>query len=41
METLKNYTSELIYKTETDSQTWQTNMINKGERGGHKFGVRD
>ena len=26
-------TNELIYTTETDSQTQETNMINKGERG--------
>ena len=26
MQNLKNDTNELIYKTETDSQTWKTNL---------------
>ena len=29
----KKNTSELIYKTEIDSQTLKTNMVIKGERG--------
>ena len=38
---LKNYTNELIYKTETDSQTKKTNMVTKGKRweGRDKLGV--
>ena len=28
---LKNNTNELIYKTETDSQTQETNMVTKGK----------
>ena len=31
---LKYDISELIYKTETDSQTWKTNMIIEGEGRG-------
>ena len=32
---LKNYPNELIYKTETDSQTWKTNLqLSKGKEGG-------
>ena len=31
---LKNNTNELIYKTETDSQTKKTNIATKGERIG-------
>ena len=40
---LKNGTSELIYKTETDSQTQETNLwLPKGkERTGDKLGVWD
>ena len=30
--TLKNNTNERIYKTETDSQTWKTDVITKEER---------
>ena len=30
---LKNGTDELIYKTETDSQTQKTNMVMEGEAG--------
>jgi len=30
---LKNDTNNLIYKTETDSQTQKTNMVTKQERG--------
>ena len=30
---LKYDINELIYKTETDSQTWKPNMIIEGERG--------
>ena len=33
MSNLKKKTSELIYKTEMDSQTLKTNMVIKGERG--------
>ena len=33
MSNLKKNTSELIYKTETDSQTLKINMLIKGERG--------
>ena len=29
---LKNNTNEHIYKTETDSQTWKTDVITKEER---------
>jgi len=29
---LKNNTNERIYKTETDSQTWKTDVITKEER---------
>jgi len=38
-----NDTNELIYKSEIDPQTWKTNMVTKGERGGErkwKFGVK-
>ena len=32
---LNNYPNELIYKTETDSQTWKTNLqLSKGKEGG-------
>ena len=36
-------TNELIYKTETDSQTQETNlrMVTKGEGGRNKLGVWD
>ena len=30
---LKYYTKEIIYKTETDSQTENILMVTKGERG--------
>ena len=29
---LKNNTNEHSYKAETDSQTWKTDLITKGER---------
>ena len=40
---LKNNTNEYIYKTETDSQTYKTNMVIKGERwaGRDKLGTWD
>ena len=40
---LKYDTNGLIYKTETDSQTWKTNLwLQKGKRGGRdKLGVWD
>ena len=39
---LKNNTNELIYKTETDSQTYKTNLRFKGKRVGRdKSGVWD
>ena len=35
VESLKNDTNELIYKTEIDSQTWRTNLqLPKGKEGG-------
>ena len=33
MESKKNDTNELIYKTEIDSQTQKTNMVIKGDSG--------
>ena len=43
MQNLKKiYTNELVYKTEIDSQTWQTNLwLPKGITvwGGNKLGV--
>ena len=38
---LKNNTNELIYKTETDSQTQETNMVTK-RKGWHKleYGIK-
>ena len=44
MDLKKNNTNELNYKTETDSQTQETNLwLPKGGRGGgrHKLGVWD
>ena len=43
MQNLKYDTNELIYKTETDSQTQKTNLVTKGERGWgkDKLGVWD
>ena len=39
---LKNITNELIYKTETDSQTQKTNLwLPKGKGGMGKLGVWD
>ena len=40
---LKNNTNEFIYKTETDSETWKTNLRLPKERGGvrDKLGVWD
>ena len=29
---LKNNTGEFIYETETDSQTWEANCVNKREK---------
>ena len=37
---LKNSTNELIYKTETDLQTWKTNLwLPKGKGERDKLGV--
>ena len=33
---LKNNTNELVYKTETDSQTWKTNLWLPKGKGGFK-----
>ena len=44
MESLKNDTNELVYKTETDSQIQKTNLWlpnGKGGRGKDKLGVCD
>ena len=42
MESKKNDTEELTYKTETDSQTENKLMVTKGERGEWgKLGVWD
>ena len=41
VESKKNYTNELIYKTETDSDIENKFMVNKGEGGRDKLGVRD
>ena len=30
-------TNELIYKTETDSQTWKTHMASKGKGGEGRY----
>ena len=38
---VKNSTNELIYKTETDSQTENTVMITKGEGKRDKLGAWD
>ena len=36
----KNYTDEVVYKTETDSQTQKTKlMVTRGKGGGDKSGV--
>ena len=40
-EIFKNDTNKLIYKTEIDSQTWKTNMVTKGQRGGDKLEAWD
>ena len=37
---LKNNTNESIYKTETDSQTWKTNIVTKGA-GRDRLGIWD
>ena len=38
----ENDTNELIYKTETDSRTWKTNLwLPRGEGRGDKLGARD
>ena len=39
MESKKNDTNELIYKTEIDPQTENKLMVTKGEGGGDKLGV--
>lgn len=36
---LKNYISDLIYKTEADSQTQETNMVTRGDEGRDELGV--
>ena len=37
VESLKNDTNEFIYKTETDSQSWKTNLrLPKGKRRGEE-----
>ena len=43
MGNLQNNTNQYIYKTETDSQTYKTNMVIKGERwaGRDKLGTWD
>ena len=41
MESKKNDTNELIYKTEIDSQTENELMVTKGGRGWNKLGVSD
>ena len=38
---LKNNTNELIYKTETDSPMWKTNLWLPKGKGGYKLGVWD
>ena len=38
---LKNYTNELIYKIETDSQIWKTSLRLSQGKGRDKSGVWD